>query len=143
MLELARDGSLGAHPYLVTPRHTAMARKLLGPEPVLAPEQGFVLETDPARARAVAREHLSVYLKLPNYVNSWREEGFEDADLADGGSDRLVDELVVWGDATAIADRVREHLEAGADHVCLQPVARDLAGALSDLAALAPRVLLP
>ena len=75
-----------------------------------------------------------MYLKLPNYVNSWREEGFEDADLADGGSDRLVDELVVWGDATAIADRVREHLEAGADHVCLQPVARDLAGALADLA---------
>ena len=108
---------------------------------MLAPEQGFVLETDPARARAVAREHLRVYLKLPNYVNSWREEGFEDADFADGGSDRLVDELVVWGDATAIADRVREHLEAGADHVRLQPVARDLTGALSDLAALAPRVL--
>lgn len=143
MLELARDRSYGAHPYLVTPRHSAMARKLLGPEPVLAPEQGFVLETDPARARAAAREHLSVYLKLPNYVNSWREEGFEDADFADGGSDRLVDGLVVWGDATAITDRVREHLEAGADHVCLQPVARDLAGALSDLAALAPRVLLP
>ena len=143
MLELARDRSHGAHPYLVTPRHSAMARTLLGPEPVLAPEQGFVLETDPARARAVAREHLSVYLKLPNYVNSWREEGFEDADFADGGSDRLVDELIVWGDATAIADRVREHLEAGADHVCLQPVARDLAGALSDLAALAPRVLAP
>ena len=81
MLELARDRSHGAHPYLVTPRHSAMARKLLGPDPVLAPEQGFVLETDPARARAVAREHLSVYLKLPNYVNSWREEGFEEGQL--------------------------------------------------------------
>jgi probable F420-dependent oxidoreductase len=141
MLELARDRSDGAHPYLVTPRHTARARELLGPDPVLAPEQGFVLESDPARARTIAREHLSVYLKLPNYVNSWREEGFDERDVADGGSDRLVDEVVVWGDADAIAGRVRAHLEAGADHVCLQPVARDLAGALSDLRALAPYVL--
>ena len=141
MLELARERSDGAHPYLVTPRHTARARELLGPDPVLAPEQGFVLETDPARARTLAREHLSVYLKLPNYVNSWREEGFDEHDVADGGSDRLVDELVVWGDADAIAGRVRAHLEAGADHVCLQPVARDLEVALADLRVLAPHVL--
>ena len=82
-----------------------------------------MLERDPARARAVARGHLSTYLRLPNYRASWLEEGFDEADLEGEGSDRLVDALVVWGDARAIADRVREHLEAGADHVCLQPVA--------------------
>jgi probable F420-dependent oxidoreductase len=141
MLELARDRSDGAHPYLVTPRHTVRARELLGPDRLLAPEQGFVLESDPDRARAIAREHLGTYLTLPNYVNSWREEGFGDADFADGGSDRLVDGLVVWGDADAIAERVREHLDGGADHVCLQPVARPLAEAVADLRALAPSVL--
>jgi probable F420-dependent oxidoreductase len=141
MLELARDRSLGAHPYLVTPRHSARARELLGAGPVLAPEQGFVLERDPETARTIARQHLSVYLKLPNYVESWREEGFVDADFADGGSDRLVDGLVAWGDADAIVARVHEHLEAGADHVCIQPVTRDLDRALADLRALAPAVL--
>ena len=122
MLGLARDRTHGAHPYLTTPRHSARAREVLGAGPVLAPEQGFVLEADPAKARAVAREHLAPYLKLPNYVNSWREEGFEDADVADGGSDRLVDALIAWGDEAAVAARVREHLDAGADHVCVQPV---------------------
>jgi probable F420-dependent oxidoreductase len=142
MLALARDRTHGAHPYLVTPAHTARARAVLGAGPVLAPEQGVVLETDPARARAVAREHLTGYLTLPNYTNSWREDGFGDADFADGGSDRLVDALIAWGDAEAIAARVRAHHEAGADHVCIQPVIRDLDRAMAELRALAP-VLLP
>ncbi len=142
MLALARDRTHGAHPYLVTPAHTARARAVLGAGPVLAPEQGVVLETDPARARAVAREHLTGYLTLPNYTNSWREDGFGDADFADGGSDRLVDALIAWGGAEAIAARVRAHHEAGADHVCIQPVIRDLDRAMAELRALAP-VLLP
>jgi probable F420-dependent oxidoreductase len=140
MLELSRDRTHGAHPYLVTPRHTARAREVLGAAPVLAPEQGFVLETDPARARKVAREHLVPYLKLPNYVRSWREEGFSEQDVADGGSDRLVDALVAWGDEVAIAARVREHLEAGADHVCIQPVTSDAGRGLDELRAVAPAV---
>ena len=142
MLELARDRTHGAHPYLVTPAHTARAREILGPGPVLAPEQGVVLEADPDRARAIARDHLTAYLRLPNYTNSWREDGFGDDDFADGGSDRLVDALVAWGDAGAIAARVRAHHDAGADHVCIQPVIRDLDRAVATLRELAP-VLLP
>jgi probable F420-dependent oxidoreductase len=141
MLELARDRADGAHPYLVTPAHTAKARQVLGEGPVLVPEQGIVLEHDPDQARAVARQHLSPYLGLPNYVNSWREEGFDDADFADGGSDRLVDALVAWGDEDAIAARVREHHEAGADHVCVQPVTPDLERVLDQLRRLAPALL--
>jgi probable F420-dependent oxidoreductase len=141
MLELARDRTHGAHPYLVTPAHTARARAILGPGPVLAPEQGVVLETDPDRARATAREHLTAYLRLPNYTNSWREDGFGDDDFADGGSDRLVDALIAWGDAETIAARVRAHHEAGADHVCIQPVIRDLDRALAALRGLAPGLL--
>jgi probable F420-dependent oxidoreductase len=141
MLELARDRVHGAHPYLVTPAHTARARAILGPGPVLAPEQGVVLETDPDRARATAREHLTAYLRLPNYTNSWREDGFGDDDFADGGSDRLVDALIAWGDAETIAARVRAHHEAGADHVCIQPVIRDLDRALAALRRLAPGLL--
>jgi probable F420-dependent oxidoreductase len=138
MLELARDRTDGAHPYLVTPRHTARARGILGEERLLAPEQGVVLETDPQRAREIARAHLAGYLRLPNYVNSWREEGFDERDLADGGSDRLVDALVAWGDAEAIVARVREHLDAGADHVAIQPVTTDVARAVAELRELAP-----
>jgi probable F420-dependent oxidoreductase len=141
MLELARDRTHGAHPYLVTPEHTARARALLGSGPVLAPEQGVVLETDSARARAVARAHLATYLQLPNYVRSWRELGFGDADVAGEGSDRLVDGLIAWGGAGAIAERVRAHLAAGADHVCIQPVTRDLDRALDELRELAPALL--
>jgi probable F420-dependent oxidoreductase len=120
MLELARDRALGAHPYLVTPEHTRRAREILGVEKFLAPEQGVVLETDPDRARAIAREHLSVYLQLPNYTNNLRRLGFGDADIAGGGSDRLVDEVVVWGDEGVIRARVDEHREAGADQVVVQ-----------------------
>jgi probable F420-dependent oxidoreductase len=141
MLELARDRAHGAHPYLVTPSHTARARAVLGAGPVLAPEQGVVLETDPVQARAIAREHLGRYLQLPNYTRSWREDGFDEADLADGGSDRLVDGLIAWGGPEAIARRVRAHLDAGADHVAVQPVTNDFGRALAELRALAPTLL--
>jgi probable F420-dependent oxidoreductase len=120
MLELSRDRASGSHPYLVTPEHTQVARETLGDGPLLLPEQHVVLETDAAKARALAREGLSVYLQLPNYVNNWRRLGFGEDDFADGGSDRLVDHVVVWGDEATIAARVQAHFDAGADHVCVQ-----------------------
>jgi probable F420-dependent oxidoreductase len=141
MLELARDRTDGAHPYLVTPEHTARARAVLGPRPVLAPEQAVVIETDAARARAAGRQHLAFYLTLPNYVNNFREMGFGDADLAGGGSDRLVDALVAWGDVGAVAERVRQHHAAGADHVAIQAIATEPGRALDDLRVLAPALL--
>jgi probable F420-dependent oxidoreductase len=122
MLELARDRTAGAHPYLVTVEHTRWARELLGPQRLLAPEQAVVLETDPARARALGRQHLALYLKAPNYTNSWLRLGFTAEDLEGGGSDRLVDGLVAWGDTAKIRDRVEQHHAAGADHVCLQVI---------------------
>ncbi|MEU9402285.1 LLM class F420-dependent oxidoreductase [Streptomyces sp. NPDC048242] len=124
-LELSGTRALGAIPYLVTPEHTAEARDILGPEPLLAPELGVILEPDPARARALARGHVAMYLQLPNYTNTWRRLGFTDADLADGGSDRLVDALYAWGDPDRIRDRVESFLTAGADHVALQVVEED------------------
>ncbi len=117
MLELARARSAGAHPYFVPVEHTRRAREALGPR-LLAPEQAVVLESDPGRARAIARAHVERYLGLPNYVNNLRWLGFTEDDLR--GSDRLVDAVVAWGDEAAIAVRVREHLAAGADHVCIQ-----------------------
>jgi probable F420-dependent oxidoreductase len=125
MLEVARTRSAGTHPYLVTPELTAKARAGVGPEGLVACEQGVVLETDPARAREVARGHLRTYIGLPNYSNNWKRQGFTDDDLADGGSDRLVDALVVWGDEAAIAARVQAHRDAGADHVCVQVLTAD------------------
>ncbi len=125
MLDLARDRAAGTHPYLVTPEHTAAARHAVGPGKLVLPEQGVVLETDPDRARMIARGHLATYLGLPNYSNNWKRFGFTDDDLGDGGSDRLVDSLVAWGDEAAIAARVQEHRDAGADHVCLQVLAED------------------
>jgi probable F420-dependent oxidoreductase len=119
MLELARTRTAGTHPYLVTPELTAKARAGIG-DGVVASEQGVVLQTDPTKARATARLHLKTYLGLPNYSNNWKRQGFTDDDLADGGSDRLVDALVVWGDEAAIAARVQAHRDAGADHVCIQ-----------------------
>lgn len=141
MLELARDRTAGAHPYLTTPQHTAQARALLGDGPLLAPEQTVVLERDPAVARATARRFVATYLALPNYTRNLLALGFEDADVAGGGSDRLVDALVAWGDAETIAARVRAHHEAGADHVAIQPLAPALDGQLEQLRALAPLLL--
>lgn len=126
MLDLARERSWGSHPYFVTPEHTARARAALGPDRVLAPEQAVLLETDPARARAIARSHMSIYLGLPNYRRNLLTLGFDESDLDGGGSDRLVDAIVAWGDADVVRDRVRAHQEAGADHVCLQALAPTL-----------------
>lgn len=122
MLELARDRTAGAHPYLVTPQHTAAARETLGAEALLAPEQGVVLETDPVRARDIARPYVKGYGALANYANNWRRLGFSDEDIANT-SDRLVDALFAWGGPDKIAARVNAHLAAGADHVCLQVIA--------------------
>ncbi|MGV4928933.1 LLM class F420-dependent oxidoreductase [Streptomyces sp. BHT-5-2] len=142
MLELAAERAAGAHPYFVTPEHTARAREVLGTAPLLAPEQAVLLEADPATARALIREHhLRFYLALPNYVNSLRRLGFEDVDFADGGSDRLVDAIVAWGDVDAIRRRVQEHHDAGADHVSLQPITTGGDLGLDQLRELAPALL--
>jgi probable F420-dependent oxidoreductase len=120
MLALAAEQAQGAHPYLVTPDHTAKARAAMGSGPWLLPEQAAVLETDADRARTIARRHVSRYLDLPNYTNNWRRLGFTEDDLAGRGSDRLVDALVVWGDLEAVSQRVKEHLDAGANQVAIQ-----------------------
>jgi probable F420-dependent oxidoreductase len=125
MLELAAQQARGAHPYFVPPEHTARAREILGRGPWLCPEQTVLLETNPSRAREVARGFMRIYTALPNYQNNLRELGFGDADFAGGGSDRLVDAIVAWGDEKAIAARVRAHHDAGADHVCIQPFRPD------------------
>ncbi|HKF18949.1 MAG TPA: LLM class F420-dependent oxidoreductase [Candidatus Dormibacteraeota bacterium] len=122
MLELARDRSAGAHPYLGTVEHTRRAREVLGSGPLLAPELAVVLETDRSQARSTARQHLTFYLRAPNYTNNWLKLGFTPDDLAGGGSDRLVDEVMAWGSTDAIRERIAQHHEAGADHVCLQVV---------------------
>ncbi|WP_089100282.1 LLM class F420-dependent oxidoreductase [Streptomyces hyaluromycini] len=140
VLRLAGDRTAAAHPYLVTPEHTRRARDLLGTGPLLAPEQKVVLETDPARARAIGDATLGRYLGLTNYVGNLRRLGFDDTDFADGGSDRLFDALILHGDTARVAKGLRAHLDAGADHVALQvlhpdgtdplPAYRALAGAL-------------
>lgn len=122
MLELAATKAQGSHPYFVPVEHTAEARAALGPDAVLAPELAIVLDPDPTTARATARRYMSLYLGLPNYTNNLRTLGYTDDDLADGGSDRLVDAVIGWGDVDAIKRRVDEHLDAGADHVCVQPL---------------------
>ncbi len=125
MLDLAATRSAGAHPYLVPPEHTARARKVMGDDAWLCPEQMVILETDASNARAVARQQLDVYIQLPNYQNNLRQFGFGDDDFAEGGSDRLIDSIVVWGDEQAIADRIQAHRDAGASHVCIQPFRAD------------------
>lgn len=126
MLELAATRAQGAHPYFTTPEHTAEARRILGPGPLLAPEQAVVLDTDPVRARAAARRYAELYLGLPNYLGTLRTLGFTDADFANGGSDTLIDAIVPWGDAETLATHVRAHYQAGADHVAIQPIAETL-----------------
>ncbi|MEV6929136.1 TIGR03620 family F420-dependent LLM class oxidoreductase [Dactylosporangium sp. NPDC051485] len=138
MLELARERAGGALPYFVPPEHTAAARAALGPDRLLIPEQAVVVEADPAAARAVAREHTVGYLQLPNYVNNLKELGFTAEDLTGAGSDRLVDAIVAWGTPEAIAQRVRAHRDAGADHVLVQPLGGGAPGALRQLEALSP-----
>lgn len=125
MLEVARDKADGAHPYFVTPEHTAEARRILGPGKLLCPEQMVLLEADPAKAREQARKAIPIYLGAANYRNNLLRLGFTEADMDGGGSDRLVDAIVAWGDAAAINARIEEHLEAGADQVCIQALGRD------------------
>lgn len=120
MLQLAAARADGAHTYFVTPDHTARAREILGAERILAVEQAIVLETDPDTARAIARAYMALYLTLANYIANLRNLGFSDDDFKDGGSDRLVDAIVAWGDLSAVSARVRAHQSAGADHVCIQ-----------------------
>jgi len=125
MLKLAAERADGAHPYNVTPEHTAKARELLGPKPLLCPEQAVVLETNPTKARETARSFLALYLTLPNYTNNFLREGFEEADCKNGGSDRLIDAIVAWGDLDKVCKRIRDHQAAGANHVCIQALSAD------------------
>jgi len=136
VLGLSAQRSAGAHPYLTTPEHTARARALLGRSALLAPEHKVVLTTDVDTARAVGRKALDIYLTLTNYRNNWKRLGFTDDDVTRPGSDRLVDALVAYGSTDAIAARLREHLDAGADHVAVQVLTRPekLVPALAELA---------
>ncbi len=132
MMALSSELADGAHPYNTGPEHTAQARAILGPGKLLCPEVWVLLETDPAAARAAARQSLSRYLQLENYVNGWRRQGFGDADLAGGGSNRFLDAMVAWGDERAIRDRIGQHWDAGADHVCIQSIAPQGSGRAAD-----------
>lgn len=136
VLELSAARSAGAHPYLTTPQHTRQAREQLG-DALLAPEQKIVLDTDPERARIPGRDAVdNPYLHLQNYVNNLKRLGYTDADIGDGGSDALIDALVAHGDARYVAERLNEHLTAGADHVAIQvlPASDDPVPALTTLA---------
>ena len=142
MTELAAAHTAGALSYNVTPEHTAGAREIVGPDKWLCVEQKVLLVKDPAKAREVARQTMAFYMPLPNYRNNWLRLGFSEADLADGGSNRFLDAMVAWGDESVIQGRIQEHFDAGASHVCIQPLHPD-GQPLPDLnarAALAPRL---
>jgi probable F420-dependent oxidoreductase len=142
MLRLSADRALGAHTYFVPPEHTVHARDVLGPEPVLAVEQTVVLEADPARARAIATPWARGYLELRNYASNWRRLGFAVDEVSGVPSDRLVDAAIAWGSVEDVARRVRDHLDAGADHVCMQVIAPDESDpCLPQLEALAAQLL--
>jgi probable F420-dependent oxidoreductase len=140
MTALAAARTAGAMPYNVTPEHTARARALLGPDKWLCVEQKILLVQDPAKAREVARQTLAFYLPLPNYRNNWLRLGFSEDDLTDGGSNRFLDAMVAWGGKSAIQQRIQEHFDAGASHVCIQALHPDghPRPDLNALAALAP-----
>jgi probable F420-dependent oxidoreductase len=142
MLRLAAERTDGAHPYFIPVEHTAFARETMGPDAGLYPEQAVCLESDATRAREIARAHMSTYLTLPNYTNNLKRFGWTDDDLADGGSDALVDAIVAWGDEAAIAGRVAAHHAAGADHVCIQVLpAEPTRAPLEEWRRLAPALL--
>jgi len=122
MLELARDSCDGAHPYFTSPEHTAMAREILGPEPWLCVEQKVILESNPSKARELARAAAQMYIGLPNYRNNWLRMGLSEQDLEGTGSDKFIDATFAWGTADDIKARIQAHVDAGADHVCIQPV---------------------
>jgi probable F420-dependent oxidoreductase len=123
---LAGERTLGVHPYMVPVAHTRLVREMLGDERLVAPELSVVLAPDVELGRREARQDLALYLTLPNYTNTWRRLAFSEADLLGGGSDRLVDALYAVGSVEQVAARVREHVEAGADHVCLRVVTNEL-----------------
>jgi probable F420-dependent oxidoreductase len=127
MLDLAATETAGAHPYFVPPEHTELARSIIGPDSFLAPEQMVILDSNPDSARALARFEMSRYLAMPNYANNLRRLGYSEDDIAgpNGPSDRMVDAIVAWGDEDAIRARVKAHLDAGADHVCVQHLVED------------------
>jgi probable F420-dependent oxidoreductase len=125
MTRLGREKANGVHPYNITPEQTALAREIVGPEAWVCSEQKVILETSAGTARAAGRANIERYMSLPNYVNNWRRMGFTDDDLSGGGSDRFIDAMYVWGDEGAIRKRIQEHLDAGATHVCIQPVRTD------------------
>lgn len=139
VLRLAAQRGAGAHPYLTTPEHTAKARSLLGQSVFLAPEHKVVLSTDADEARAIGRQTVEFYLGLSNYVNNWLRLGFTEADVRKPGSDRLIDAVVAHGTPETIAERLREHVEAGADHVAIQVLGTQdddtLVSALGEMAA--------
>ena len=142
MLELSAERASGALTYLVPVEHTHRAREVLGPDALLAVEQAVVLLMGTDEARRTGREHLATYLGLPNYTNNLRRLGFVDDDFVDGGSDRLVDALVAWGDPDAIRARVQAHLDAGASHVCIQVLtAPQFRDCIEEWRELAPAVL--
>lgn len=141
MLELSRDEADGAHPYNVIPEHTAMARKILGPDKHLCVEQKVIAETDAGTARAIGRQNLAPYMQLPNYRNNWLRMGFTEEDLAGEGSDKLIDAMYAWGEDTAIAARLEEHAAAGASHVCIQPVNTGIGPDMALLERLSSRLL--
>jgi probable F420-dependent oxidoreductase len=125
MLDLARERAAGTHSYFVPVEHSRFARERLGPGRLVAPELACVLDTDAVRARAVAREYAKLYLGLRNYTQNLLAFGFTEGDVAGGGSDRLIDAVIPHGTAEQIAEVVRAHLDAGADHVCLQPLGEE------------------
>jgi probable F420-dependent oxidoreductase len=125
MLGLAATAAQGAHPYLVPPAHTKRAREVMGPDALLCPEHMVLAETDATKAREIGRNVLKMYIRLPNYQNNLKQFGFGDADFEDGGSDALVDAMVCWGEPERIAAHLQEHLDAGANHVCIQSFRAD------------------
>jgi probable F420-dependent oxidoreductase len=141
MLQLSAERANGAHPYFTTPEHTKIARDVMGPDALLAPEQMVVLDTDPVEARRIARAGMKIYLGLPNYYNNLARLGFDESDWSDGGSDRLVDAIVAWGTEETIAARVAEHHAAGADHVCVQVLQDGVAMPEQQWRRLAPALL--
>ena len=124
MLQLSAERTAGAHPYFTTPQHTAEARALMGAKPLIAPEIAVIFETDKDKARATARKFMSTYTRLPNYANNLMRLGFTQDDVTNQ-SDRLVDEIVTWGTRDKIAARIKEHHDAGANHVCVQVLTHD------------------
>jgi probable F420-dependent oxidoreductase len=144
MLKLAAERAVGAHPYFVPAEHTAFAREALGPQPLLAPEVAVVLDPNAESARATARQYMAGYLQLPNYTQNLRTFGYTDDDIEHGGSDRLLDALIPWGDLDRVVAGVEKHYAAGADEVTIQVLGADGPGASLDAfrqlaAALIPR----